>query len=436
MTGERPTPFAAPAFYLACLATAFSATDRVDVAAGLLPFGITPFLILAPAYIFCAILDLVGTGRFPRSILFASRWLALGGFVILAGLTVLAAPNDYLELGPQRYALFVLLVSFSVVWCIQCSLRGTLARVLRVGAGLGIALYLLACLGQILALLVPAISPVIQPGERAFLDLTPFVLGGTRFLRLSGPVEDPNRGAVSIAVFSILYFLLSERRRPPYWALTLGGVLVLLSWSRTGLIFYATALAIIVARRPRTFAILVGTVAILFGLVSPALPALNRELDFLMLFQRRTSLEEEGTVGHLLLVERALRLGFATDLRTTALGVGYGSEYSVTEEFFPRDTKYANFHSNLFSVLAQTGVFGLFLFVTYTWLQPFMIGWQGRWRGPYAAAGLALAYLLAGFFYEYTAEPLFWMVCSALNCLPSLVAALGDAPAGTSKSGG
>ena len=409
-----------PALYAAVLAVALSSSDRIDLAGGLLEFKVTPFLALGPCYLAFAIMDLIGAGAVPKAALTARRWLAIVAFVLLAGVSVLFAQNDFLALGVSRYLLLVYLSGFAVVFAVHGVARRALPQVLSKGAALGMAIYVVVCVAQLLGFILPDLQPLLQPGGGAFIDLTANLVGGVSVPRLSGLSGDPNRGAVSAAIFAILYFLFAERRKRPYWVLILGGGLVLLSWSRSGLLFYAIALLVVLIRHPKVVPTVAAGTLLSAVLVTFLLPKLNAPVEVSSLIEARTSSEGVSTVTHFLLVQRAVTLGFETDLRTSLLGVGYGTEYSVTQEFFP-DSKYANFHSNTLSVLAQTGLLGLLLFLLYSLWQPIRTGLAHGFRHHYAASGIAAGYFMAGLFYQYLAEPMFWIAMGVLSVLPLIV---------------
>src|SRR5882724_9724868 len=126
----KRTILTSPAMYLATLAIALSSADRLDLAGGHLAFKLTPFLVLSPCYLAFAIMDLVGAGAVPRSLLLNRRWLSLIGFVILAGISVVLAQDDFLSLATSRYLLLLYLILFSATFAIHASARGTLDQVL------------------------------------------------------------------------------------------------------------------------------------------------------------------------------------------------------------------------------------------------------------------------------------------------------------------
>jgi len=404
---------------LGLLAVALSSSDRIDLAGGHLPFKVTPFLALSPCFLALALMDFLGLGAIPRSALTGRRWLPVIAFVLVAGVSTLLAENDYLSLGMSRYLLLAYLIGFAGVFAIYGITRGVLPELVSKGAAVGLAVYTLVSIAQLLGFFVPALHPLLQPGDGSFVDLTANLVGGVSVPRLSGLAGDPNRGAVSAAVFTIFYFLFAQREKRPYRVLVLGAGLVLLSWSRTGLLFYAIGLFFVLIRHPRVVSAMVAATAAGAIVAAVFLPTLSNAIDLAGLIEARTS-QDVSTVTHFQLVQRAVTLGFDTDLRTTLIGVGYGTEYSVTQEFFP-DNVYANFHSNALSVLAQTGLIGLLLFLLYSLWDPIRTGIAHGFRAQHAASGLSAAYFVAGLFYQYLAEPMFWLVLGVLVVLPLVV---------------
>ena len=107
MSMRRRTVLTAPAIYIAIWAIALSSADRLDLAGGHLAFKLTPFLALSPCYLAFALMDLVAGRALPQSLLSNRRWLPLIGFVILAGISVILAQDDFLSLAASRYLLLL-----------------------------------------------------------------------------------------------------------------------------------------------------------------------------------------------------------------------------------------------------------------------------------------------------------------------------------------
>jgi O-antigen ligase len=131
----------------------------------------------------------------------------------------------------------------------------------------------------------------------------------------------------------------------------------------------------------------------------------------------RFSLTDPSGETHLSLVKGGLELAFSNTKRFL-IGTGFGAEYSLAIVHFPNITvkeKYANFHSNVISILVQTGILGWLCWLGYTFILPFSWGLRKKFIGASALSALAGAYLVGGVFYQYYVEPSYWIAVTLAN---------------------
>ena len=83
-----------------------------------------------------------------------------------------------------------------------------------------------------------------------------------------------------------------------------------------------------------------------------------------------------------------------------AIGLGYGSAYTVLQDVFPGN-RYASFHSLYVTIFAETGIVGL-LCILVMFGVPLVQG--GRYRA--LVAGAAVFNL----FYQAHTDPAFWLI--------------------------
>jgi hypothetical protein len=397
-------------------------TDRLDLLGGEAGFVLTPYLALTPLVL------LLGAFRgglnkerrdwnLPEGVRpYALLLLAL---VTVTGLSSLLGLDPPMALRRTVHFLAAAGGTFLVVLLLVARERWKV--ILSRGAELGLALTLLFTILTAWAALAWTFPPVVRLGP-ATLDLTPATYGG--FIpRLSGTVADPNRAGMDILVF--LYFLARWGRPGPrrdVW-LGLGLIMALATLSRS---FLLAALALAAGAWLTREGLRVSRGAALAGFMALALGAglflgkpEAREAagSALAPLSSRFSLQEESTRDHLRLMVRGLEEGTAS-VRRAALGIGYGNAHLVLQDVFPGN-RYGNFHSLYITLLVETGVFSLLLFLILL-ARPLARG------GPFMPLVAALAAF--NIFYQAGNSPLQW----AILALAWLVTV--EAPASVSES--
>ncbi|WP_276957947.1 O-antigen ligase family protein [Allomeiothermus silvanus] len=389
--------------FLAVLTLALSPVDVVDLAGGLFPFSLTPFLLLS--FLLVAIglfgLPFLRTSRYAVRRALLDYWPLLGiALVILV--SVVFVNEDPEKLSLKRALLTLWLVFFAVYLLRRLGL--TFPDVFTTAAKVYLLLDALCILLQIFIFYHRLVLPSsLMP----FFDLRPGAVAGLP--RLGGLVLDPNRAAIDLVLILGLLYLMHrsrERRLHPGWLL-LGVLLIIPTISRTG---YVAALLLLgslwtVYARVKTWHVLI----FLLGLAALVL-LLPASLGEASLFDKlqsalSTSKErEQSTSIHFALLATGYELLFS-EVKNFLVGVGWGTSYVYTEPFFPGN-KYGNFHSGYITVAATTGIFGFLFYLSY-------LLWPLLRRLPWWP--LVIPLLWANLFYEYTAEPLYWTILAVLN---------------------
>ena len=389
--------------FLAVLTLALSPVDTVDLAGGLLPFLLTPFLLLSFLVVATGLFGLpfLRTSRYALQGAFLDYWPLLG--IALAILvSVIFVDEDPEKLSFKR-ALLTLWIIFFGVYLVR-KLGPVFPDVFISAAKLYLFLDALAVLLQVFIFYRGVALP---PSLAPFIELLPWSVAG--YPRFNGLVADPNRAAVIlILILGLLYFLYrSKGKRLHLGLMLLGLLLILLTISRTG---YVSALLLITilwllharAKAWHVLIILAGVVVLVLVLIPGfgELPLLYQVQNALFSSEDR----QQSTFTHFALLKMGSEL-LLRDANNFLVGAGWGTAYVYTEPFFPGN-KYGNFHSGYITFAATTGIFG-FLFYLACLLWPLLrrLPW---WP-------LAVPLLWANLFYEYGAEPLYWTVLAVLN---------------------
>ncbi len=399
MSGERARRGTVHGVLLSCW-VALIAADRVDLLGGGGALLLTPFLALTPAVL---ISELVRRHTMRRPIVLSRDAIAYASlsFALLAVVfaSVFASPETSVSAGRAALLLLQLMGSFAVV--LVAIDREDLPRILERGAVAGLLIFALFDLLQV-AWLLQRVPEYWHAGP-ATVHLVAYMYGS--FVpRLSGMVADQNRAGLVLLLYG---WCVSARpgRRPRAGFLALTVLLMLLTISRSvGVSALAAFTVLVLERRVRRVpAGLVLGAALLVAaasatlLVSPrARDAASRALDPL---GERFSMGEGSSQVHLTVLGRGVAAATEAPERV-ALGIGYGSAYTVLQDVFP-GSRYGNFHSLYVTMWAESGVLALLLTIVL------LAGPMAR-GGPYRALVVGVA--VFNVFYQSTTEPAFWTI--------------------------
>lgn len=373
--------------------------DRIDLL-GARAFLLTPYLVLTPLVLGSELLRRHLGGRPIRLSRQAVSFLTLS-LVLLAvvGTSVFVSPE--IAKSASRAALLMMHLAGALAVVIVASDRGHLERLFERGAVAGLLLFALFDALQ-LANLVGAVPDVWRLGTIS-VDLLPSTYGEI-VPRLGGTVGDQNRSGL-VLLFYGWFVGYRPGRGPRPGLLALAFLLSVLTLSRSAAIAgLATFVVLVLERRVRSVSAgflfmlsLAFTTAAVTLLASPATRAwVGTALEP---FAQRLSVDEGSSQEHLMLIGRGIKEA-TESLPRLAIGLGYGSAYTVLQDVFPGN-RYGNFHSLYVTIFAESGIVAL-LCILLMFAVPLVRG------GPYRAlvAGAAVFNL----FYQAQTDPAFWVI--------------------------
>lgn len=396
---------------------ALLAADRIDFFVGQGPFVLTPFQALTPVLVLLAWSD-----RMRRREPVAVRGRAALLMLLLLALVALVVGSVFVSMDVFRSAMRAMqlvTVAFGVVMLRLLIPASTLTPGLVRGARLGVRLYAVMCLLQLLAL-AGVIPESLPSADVPLLRIMPSLHGGL-LPRLSGFTNDSNRSGLVLLVYGAVLLWHDGRRH--VGTLASAVLLMLLTLSRSSLLAAAAALAWETwqswqrprpragehdVRVPRSRAADgIGIVAALtmaaVALVLLGAPRVRvAAARVLAPVAERFTVERGSGEDHLRLLARGVETG-TRSVPVAMHGIGYGSAFLVLQDFFPGD-RYGNFHSVYVGIFAEAGIFALLVTVM-------LIAGPLVWRTPQAP--LAVAVSVFGVFYGALAEPTFWFAISA-----------------------
>lgn len=394
---------------LIAITIATAGFDRFDFLQGAGSFAITPFYLLAPLATWSilarrtTICSPVANSRGPAVLL-----SLLTAFVVTGSIAGLL--NGVGATSLRRLALLVYLTS--VTWGLLVALRRNpdTRSALQLGAWSGLILSAAMSFLQYSTWITygPGVPAVFGP-----LNATSPTLGNVA-PRVAGLSVDPNRGALFVCLcVYILAFMVGTRERSSSKSRTLGiilgGLLILASFSRTGIALYLILTVWTIAsrrsgtRRRASKLILPGA---LFGALTYWLGAqFSAAADLDELLSERVSAGADASGGlHVGLLEYGIDVAMASPLNLL-MGIGFGESPTVLQGLYPGN-EYANFHSGYIGTLVEGGVFSLFLMLALL-------------LGPWARRHQPITALLVFFsvFYQATLDPTFWILLGIGWCL-------------------
>jgi hypothetical protein len=404
---------------------ALIAADRIDLFGGGGRLLFTPFLALTPL--------VVGSELLRRHMRSGPITVSRSGQIFLGLVLVLLAivassvfVSTETAISAGRAFLLALQLIGTCAVLLAAYDRADLASVLDRGAVVGLILFALFDVLQAGALLgvVPE-TVFIGPASVHLMGYT----YGSFLPRLSGMVADQNRSGI-VLLFYAWAVVFRPQGRPRYGYVMLILLLMLATLSRSVFVAaFVTFVVLVLERRVRRVppGALLGATLVL-GLVTGAFmvsPKLRSVAEnTLAPLVGRLSVAEGSSQVHLTVIGRGLDEGTKSIARV-ALGIGYGSAFTVLQDVFPGN-RYGNFHSLYITMFAESGVFALLTILL-------IIGVPLVRGGPYRA--LVAGAAVFNMFYQATTDPTFWaMLALAWFTLPSSHVSIRpatDATAGT-----
>ncbi len=377
--------------------------ERIDFLNGDGPFILTPFLTISPLIIVIGLYwSLAKDTHRPwpfnipdRTIPFV---LAVLAFLILNLISIMFGLDP--TLGTRRIVLLALILIYSSVILILMVRLENPVRILVHGAYAGLALYALFCGLEFICWLDGSF------GHLPLINLVPATIGPFA-PRVSGMSLDPNRGGMLVVVYGFLLIKFAPRSGLRTWSFLLAVVLLLLSLSKTALIAGAVMVIVLSLSTPgwtlknrrailnviMGLAVIIVLILYLVDIGGPESP-----FDLEQALTERLAMGQDRSGGiHLALIQRGLEISFSS-IENLLVGIGFGSSHMVLDDFFPNN-KYANFHCGYLSILVESGLLSLLVFI-FIYLYPAVM------RREYLPLILALA--VFNLFYQLTLDPFFW----------------------------
>jgi hypothetical protein len=377
---------------------------RVDLLGGMGDFLLTPFLVLVPALAIVEIGAAVRRGgRFRLPERGGSFFPAIA--LLLSVVLLSTFLSHDLETSLRRTLLLYLQVFGVLVGALAFGNHERPREILRRGAVGGLALAVVFNLLQLLHWFRGS----LVPGEIGrFVMLEPGNYAGV-IPRLTASSHDPNLGGLLLLCYMFLVIVLEKEGRWRTTLLWLGGISILLTFSRSAVLAAIAVIAVSVALRPRRAVTARGLVIGSSGVAAVALGLVlfPATIDALVLawevLSGRLSLEEGSTSEHAAVLSRGWEVA-TYDAKQFLIGIGYGNAYTTLHDIFPGN-RYGNYHSLFLTLFAESGVFAALLGIG-------IFGWAFLVGGTYRpiVAGL----IMYNLFQQSQTDPITWLlICLA-----------------------
>lgn len=376
------------------------AADRIDLLAGSGPFTLPPYMVLMPLLLVLEVPALAALPRveFRRE---GQLYLALAATLGALALASAVGSTDPM-LSAKRAALLIFQLHTILFVAVVLANRPDPGAILVRGAYLGLALNLFFNAAQIGVWL----SDPGAVGGGTVVDLVPGRYGSL-VPRLAGQTLDPNRGAMVTAALLFFIYRFGKPRPARGMAAAFTVLSLIASLSRSAVLGAFGILAMAVAERRRLRLTrgrvaggLMGTAAAVLALF--AIPGALELLAFVFKpVTERFSTKDHGNSLHFEMLARALEVAGESP-KNALIGIGYGNAGQALTDVM-RLGKYANFHSQYGTLLAETGVVALavgLIIMVYPAVK----------KNPFRP--LAVGFLLFNIFYQLLVEPLFWLTMS------------------------
>jgi hypothetical protein len=388
--------------------------DRIDLAAGHLPFILTPFLVLASLVVLLHLLRTPPDRLFRFTITPPIRrqlpFLAACGLFLC--FTFASIP---IGLDPDRsvVAFGDLLVLVILGFCISMQILQEPAQELLIVRSVGFALlvYVIFCIGECIAWRHGIFINTERTGPWLESMFAPGTLGPW-VPTLAGTTFDSNRSAFVLTMYLALLDRFAAKSRYTTLYRFAIGFLVLLTLSRAGtlcwLAYYLSSKKFWMRLTSRRVLARIAAIAIvgslLFVVYRQEIVDLAEAWQIVDAFSTKMSMGQ-GSSGesHVILIER----GFETWLsstKTIIMGIGYAAAPKVLEDLFGND-KRGNFHDIYITVLAEMGLPAFFVLM-------FLFGYPLAARKGAVPCMAAIMVFNVG--YQSLTEPIFWLALALL----------------------
>jgi O-antigen ligase len=397
---------------------------RVDLAAGRFNFVLSPVLVLSLVLIGFMGVVALDRRRFVTHSTIAYFMLLMAGLCGWFLFTTLTF-QDFIQI--KRLVLFYIIVASTITFLLLFYLSGHKLKIINDFIHHSLWVYFIFSAMQIMLFVNGKFGGgFAEPFKFVFLQ--PQTIG-PYFPRLTGGFIDPNVGGFFLTFLYILirHFKVQGRFLPAIW------LLVFLTLSRSAILAFLIIAALSngleylrQGRRiliPTRFSLRTGiSLVVLLGGIVGGLVYLIGYTSFVLRLREGVEARlygyDSSTNIHLNLLDLALRK--ITDNPVNLVkGYGFGSSFLHTQEFFPGN-KYGNFHSELLSILFETGLVGLLLFLLALLVPVLYVFVTNTLSRNFTVILIGVAIFLQGIFYQQYLFQYYWLMVCLMWALPFL----------------
>jgi hypothetical protein len=389
-------------------------SDRIDLAAGHLPFVLNPFLVLAPLV---ALLHLLRTGPARMfHILVTPPIRRQIPFLAAAGLfLIFAIASVPFGLDPERGLVavsdFCIVATLGYYLSVRILTDPAPERLIIRSLTFGLIVYIFFCIGECIAWSYGLRIDITRSGPWLESTFAPGYLGEW-VPTLSGAVFDSNRAGFDLTMFLALLDRFTSKSRYTSLLRVIIGVLLVLTLSRSAAlcwlayyIFSGNFWRKLVLRRVLLrLGIVVVIASILFGVYQREIVGLLEVWEISDAISAKLSMGQ-GSSGesHVLLIERGIDT-WLTSPKTVISGIGFAGAPNVLQDFFGTD-KHGNFHSLYVTTLAEMGLPAFLVLM-------FLLGYPLIARkGTICAIAAIMVFNVS---YQVHMEAMFWLMLALL----------------------
>jgi len=388
--------------------------DRIDLAAGHLPFILTPFLVLAPLVILLQFMRAAPCRLFQFAITPPIRRQA--PFVAAASLFFFFSfASIPLGLDPARgfvaFADMLLVAILAYYILFRILTEPEQKRLVLHSVTFALIAYVIFCVGEFIGWQLGFTGDYTRSGPWIETTFAPGQLGGFVPL-LSGTTYDPNRSGFILTMYLILIdrFIPQTRLAPIFRFMIAFLILLTLSRSSTlcWMAYYLFSKGLWGLLTSRRSLLKIGATAVvgflLFVAYQEQLGGLLEAWQVADTVSAKLSMDP-GSSGdsHVLLIQRGFHT-WLTSPKTMISGIGFAATPKVVQDFFGTD-KHGNFHCLYVTALAEMGLPAFLVLI-------FLLGYPIIGRNK-AVGGMA-ALMVFNISYQVHMEAMFWLIVALL----------------------
>lgn len=388
--------------------------DRIDLAAGHLPFILNPFLVLAPLTLLIHLMTHGPEFRFiiPLTPEIRRQKFFFVGLIVFLLFAIASVPFG---LDPTRGIVAVcdllLVVFLSYYILLRVLTERERDRLITHSVTFALLAYLVFCVGEYIAWRLGFFTDVTRSGTWIESTFTPSSIWNI-VPQLSGTTYDPNRSGFILTMYLVLIDTFLPRSRYTrlfHWTIA---SLVFLSFSRSGFLCWLAYSVVSrgfwsnLSRKRVYITLLVIVIAstTLYRMYADEVDEIANSWHVADVISSKLSMAP-GSSGesHVLLIERGIQT-WQTSTKTILFGIGFAAAPHVLGDFFG-DDKHGNFHDLYITALAEMGM-PAFVAIVFLLVYPIF----GR-SGTLSAIAAILIFNVS---YQVIMEPFFWLSLALL----------------------